>query len=117
MSKYKSWKDYLNRDDKRKMKCGGRIKAKDGFWKTYGGSIYNGAGNIGGGLLSLVGGIIAGNKIGKSYKNASNILTNAYSQMHGINPSIIRKDDFNTGHAIAAIQSADTNVNPVLERI
>lgn len=118
MSKYKSWKDYLNRDDKRKMKCGGRIKAKDGnFWNTYGGSIYNGAGNIGGGLLSLVGGIIAGNKIGKSYKNASNILTNAYSQMHGINPSIIRKDDFNTGHAIAAIQSADTNVNPVLERI
>ena len=118
MSKYKSWKDYINRDDKRKMKCGGRIKAKDGnFWNTYGGSIYNGAGNIGGGLLSLVGGIIAGNKIGKSYKNASNILTNAYSQMHGINPSIIRKDDFNTGHAIAAIQSADTNVNPVLERI
>lgn len=118
MSKYKSWKDYLNRDDKRKMKCGGRIKAKDGnFWNTYGGSIYNGAGNIGGGLLSLVGGIIAGNKIGKSYKNASNILTNAYNQMHGINPSIIRKDDFNTGHAIAAIQSADTNVNPVLERI
>lgn len=118
MSKYKSWKDYLNRDDKRKMKCGGRIKAKDGnFWNTYGGSIYNGAGNIGGGLLSLVGGIIAGNKIGKSYKNASNILTNAYSQMHGINPSIIKKDDFNTGHAIAAIQSADTNVNPVLERI
>lgn len=118
MSKYKSWKDYLSRDDKRKMKCGGRIKAKDGnFWNTYGGSIYNGAGNIGGGLLSLVGGIIAGNKIGKSYKNASNILTNAYSQMHGINPSIIRKDDFNTGHAIAAIQSADTNVNPVLERI
>lgn len=118
MSKYKSWKDYLSRDNKRKMKCGGRIKAKDGnFWNTYGGSIYNGAGNIGGGLLSLVGGIIAGNKIGKSYKNASNILTNAYSQMHGINPSIIRKDDFNTGHAIAAIQSADTNVNPVLERI
>lgn len=118
MSKYKSWKDYLNRNDKRKMKCGGRIKAKDGnFWNTYGGSIYNGAGNIGGSLLSLVGGIIAGNKIGKSYKNASNILTNAYSQMHGINPSIIRKDDFNTGHTIAAIQSADTNVNPVLERI
>lgn len=117
MSKYKSWKDYLNRDDKRKMKYGGRIKAKDGFWNTYGGSIYNGAGNIGGGLLSLVGGIIAGNKIGKSYKNASNILTNAYSQMHGINPFIIRKNDFNTGHAIAAIQSADTNVNPVLERI
>ena len=117
MSKYKSWKDYLDREDKRKMKYGGRIKAKDGFWNTYGGSIYNGAGNIGGGLLSLVGGIIAGNKIGKSYKNASNILTNAYSQMHGINPSIIRKDDFNTGHAIAAIQSADTNVNPVLERI
>lgn len=117
MSKYKSWKDYLERNDKRKMKYGGRIKAKDGtFWNDYGGAVYNAAGSVGGGLISTLGGIIAGNKIGKAYDKAYNALYKTYSQMHGIDPSIINRDDFNTGHAIAAIQSADTNVSPILER-
>ena len=117
MSKYKSWKDYLERSDKRKMKYGGRVKAKNGtFWNDYGGAVYNAAGSVGGGLVSTLGGILASNKIGKAYGRAYNVLHNAYSQMHGIDPSIINRNDFNTGHAIAAIQSADTNVSPVLER-
>ena len=118
MAKYKSWKDYLERSDKRKMKYGGRIKADNGtYWDKYGGATINGAGDMVGAGLSTIGGIIAGNKIAKANQKAANYIIKSYQDMHGINPSIISRNDFNTGHAMAAIQSADTNVNPVLERI
>jgi hypothetical protein len=118
MSKYKDWNDYLNRTDKRKMKYGGRVKASNGsYWQNYGGATYNAIGNIVGAGVNVLGNYFAGNTLSKAYNNAGNILANAYDQMGGIDLSSISREDYAPGHAMAVVRSADTNVNPQLERL
>ena len=118
MSKYKNWNDYLNRTDKRKMKYGGRIKAANGsYWQNYGGATYNAIGNILGAGVNVLGNYFAGKTLSKAYNNAGNILANAYDQMGGIDLSSISREDYAPGHAMAVVRSADTNVNPQLERL
>ena len=101
----------------RKLRCGGRTKAKGGYWQNYGGATYAGIGNIVGAGMNILGNYFAGNMLGNAYTKAGNILAEAYDQMHGINLSELNREDYSPGHVMAVIRSADTNINPQLERL
>ena len=101
----------------RKLKCGGRIKAENGYWQNYGGATYSGIGNVVGAGMNVLGNYFAGNMLSKAYTKAGNILADAYNQMHGINLSELNREDYTPGHVMAVIRSADTNINPQLERL
>ena len=102
----------------RKLKCGGRIKkVNGGFWQNHAGATYNAIGNVLGAGITAIGNGIAGRKLSNAYNNAGNILADAYSQMHGIDLSEINRSDYTPAHVMAAINNADTNINPQLERI
>lgn len=101
----------------RKLKCGGRIKAENGYWQNYGGATYSGIGNIVGAGMNVLGNYFAGNMLSKAYTKAGNILADAYNQMHGISLSELNREDYSPGHVMAVIRSADTNINPQLERL
>lgn len=101
----------------RKLKYGGRIKAKDGYWQNYGGATYAGIGNIVGAGMNVLGNYFAGNMLSKAYTKAGNILADAYNQMQGISLSELNREDYSPGHVMAVIRSADTNINPQLERL
>ena len=101
----------------RKLRCGGRTKAKGGYWQNYGGATYAGIGNIVGAGMNVLGNYFAGNMLGNAYTKAGNILAEAYDQMHGINLSELNREDYSPSHVMAVIRSADTNINPQLERL
>ena len=101
----------------RKLKCGGRTKAEGGYWKNYGGATYAGIGNVVGAGMNVLGNYFAGNMLGNAYTKAGNILAEAYDQMHGISLSELNREDYSPGHVMAVIRSADTNINPQLERL
>ena len=101
----------------RKLKCGGRTKAEGGYWKNYGGATYAGIGNVVGAGMNVLGNYFAGNMLSKAYTKAGNILAEAYDQMHGISLSELNREDYSPGHVMAVIRSADTNINPQLERL
>ena len=97
------------------LKCGGRRKAA---WGDYAGSTYNAAGNLLGAGISTFGNIWAANRLGKAYNEAGNILANAYSQMHGINLSEIKREDYAAPHTLAVIRDANNiSYDPQRERI
>ena len=101
----------------RKLKCGGRTKAEGGYWKNYGGATYAGIGNVVGAGMNILGNYFAGNILGNAYTKAGNILAEAYDQIHGISLSELNREDYSPGHVMAVIRSADTNINPQLERL
>ena len=101
----------------RKLKCGGRIKAKDGYWQNYGGATYAGIGNVVGAGMNILGNYFAGNILGNAYTKAGNILAEAYDQMKGIDLSELKREDYSPAPIMAVIRSANTNINPQLERI
>uniref|UniRef100_A0AAU8MHY8 DNA pilot protein n=1 Tax=Geladintestivirus 6 TaxID=3233138 RepID=A0AAU8MHY8_9CAUD len=101
----------------RKLKCGGRKKAEGGYWQNYGGATYAGIGNIVGAGMNVLGNYFAGKMLGNAYTEAGNVLAKAYDQMHGINLSELNREDYSPGHIMAVIRSADTNINPQLERL
>ena len=101
----------------RKLKYGGRTKAEGGYWQNYGGATYAGIGNIVGAGMNVLGNYFAGNMLGKAYTKAGNILAEAYDQMHGIDMSTLNREDYSPSHVMAVIRSADTNINPQLERL
>ena len=101
----------------RKLKCGGRTKAEGGYWQNYGGATYAGIGNVVGAGMNVLGNYFAGNMLGNAYTKAGNILAEAYDQMHGIDMSTLNREDYSPGHVMAVIRSADTNINPQLERL
>ena len=101
----------------RKLKCGGRKKAEGGYWQNYSGATYSGIGNILGAGVNVLGNYFAGNALGKAYTKAGNILADAYDQMHGISLSELNREDYSPGNVMAVIRSADTNINPQLERL
>lgn len=88
-----------------------------GFWNNYGGSIINAGGNLLGAGLSWLGNNIASNTISKAYNEAANTIANAYRQMTGIDESILNAEDYEAPHAMAVVRSANTNINPQLERL
>lgn len=98
-----------------------RTLAEDGKLKTFlkdnAGAVYGAAGNLAGAGLQFAGNLIASNKLANSYAAAGRILSDAYGQMKTIDPSIISKEDFAPTHAMAAVRTANTNVNPLVERI
>ena len=101
----------------RKLKCCGRTKAKGGYWQNYGGATYAGIGNVIGAGMNVLGNYFAGNMLGNAYTKAGNILSKAYDQMHGISLSELNREDYAPAHVMAVIRSADTNINPQLERL
>ena len=101
----------------RKLKCGGRTKAKEGYWQNYGGATYAGIGNILGAGMNLFGNYYAGNILSNTYSKAGNILAEAYDNMKGIDLSSISREDYAPAHIMAVVRSADTNINPQLERL
>lgn len=103
------------------LKCGGRKKAANGgfFSKNspWTGPTINAFGNIGGATVSAFGNMLAANRLGNAYRKAGDIIADAYSQWHGIDMNEIKKNDFKSTPALAVMRSADTNINPQLERI
>lgn len=101
---------------------GKRITLKDGGsskagWKNYAGATYNAIGNVLGSGITTFGNMFASNKLGKAYNQAGAILADAYSQMKGIDMSELSREDFEAPHTLAVVRSANTNINPQLERI
>ena len=96
------------------LKCGGRRKAA---WGDYAGATYNAAGNLLGAGITTLGNIYASSQLGKAYRQAGAILADAYSQMRGIDMSELSREDFEAPHTLAVVRSANTNINPQLERI
>ena len=101
----------LKRGGKR-IKCG-----SGGFWQNYGGATIGAAGNIGGGIINMIGNTIASNKLASAYQEAGGILADAYSQMKGIDLSEVSMEDYAAPHSIAVVRGPSTNINPQLERI
>lgn len=101
-----------------KAKLGKRIKLKSGgFWNNYGGAVVSGAGNLIGGGINWLGTALAGNTLSKAYNTAGETLANAYRQMKGIDMSEVKLEDFKSSPSLAVIRSANTNINPQLERL
>lgn len=96
------------------LKCGGRRKAA---WGDYAGATYNAAGNLLSAGFTTLGNMWAANRLNKAYTEAGNILVNAYSQMHGIDMRELSRKDHAAPHTLAVVRSANTNINPQLERI
>lgn len=97
------------------LKCGGRRKAA---WGDYAGATYNAAGNLLGAGISTFGNMWAANKLGKAYNEAGNILADAYSQMHGIDMSELKMEDYAAPHTLAVVRDANNiSYDPQRERI
>lgn len=106
-------------------KCGKVVRSKKiaggnwfkDQWNNNRGAVYNTIGNVGGTVISSIGNTIASNKLAKAYGEAGDMIANAYLQRSGIDLSNIKEDDFAAESSMAAIRNADTNINPMLERI
>ena len=97
------------------LKCGGRKKAA---WGDYAGATYNAAGNVLGAGISTWGNMWAANQLGKAYREAGGILADAYSQMHGIDMSELKMEDYAAPHTLAVIRdSNNVSYDPQRERI
>ena len=97
------------------LKCGGRRKAA---WGDYAGATYNAAGNLLGAGISTLGNMWAANRLGKAYNEAGNILADAYSQMHGIDMSELKMEDYAAPHTLAVVRDANNiSYDPQRERI
>ena len=107
------------------LKCGGRKKAAWGdysgvpsTWENYAGATYNAAGNVLGAGISTWGNMWAANRLGKAYREAGGILADAYSQMHGIDMSELKMEDYAAPHTLAVIRDSNNiSYDPQRERI
>ena len=103
------------RDGRIHLKCGGRKKAA---WGDYAGATYNAAGNVLGAGISTWGNMWAANRLGKAYREAGGILADAYSQMHGIDMSELKMEDYAAPHTLAVIRDSNNiSYDPQRERI
>lgn len=88
------------------------------FWNNYAGATYNAAGNLLGAGISTFGNMLAANRLGKAYNKAGNILADAYSQMHGIDMSELKMEDYAAPHTLAVIRDANNiSYDPQRERV
>ena len=96
------------------LKCGGRRKAE---WGDYAGATYSSVGNLAGAGINVLGNMYAGNILSDAYQEAGNILSAAYDDMKGIDLNEVKREDFAPAHSLAVVRSANTNINPQVERI
>lgn len=98
---------------------GGNTGTKgNSFWNNYAGATYNAAGNLLGAGISTFGNMWAANRLGKAYNKAGNILADAYSQMHGIDMSELKMEDYAAPHTLAVIRDANNiSYDPQRERV
>lgn len=124
---YGSINNMYNKDNKAKngtsvrkrLACGGRHKAASGTksginagsWSDWAGAGLNALGNLGGALIMNYANNKAANTISGANTQAAGILADAYRQMHGIDLSNIRKEDYAAAHAMPAIRAAIVNTN------
>lgn len=120
---YGSINNMYNKDTKakngtcvrKKLACGGRRKAVSGSntsaWADWAGAGINTLGNLGGAWITQSANKKAANLIAKANTQAAGILTDAYRQMHGIDMSLINKDDYASAHSMPAIRAAIVNTN------
>ena len=120
---YGSINNMYNKDTKAKngtcvrkrLACGGRHKAVSGSntsaWTDWAGAGINTLGNLGGAWITQSANKKAANLIAKANMQAAGILTDAYRQMHGIDMSLINKDDYASVHSMPAIRAAIVNTN------
>ena len=88
------------------------------FWNNYAGATYNAAGNLLGAGISTFGNMWAAHRLGKAYNKAGNILADAYSQMHGIDMSELKMEDYAAPHTLAVIRDANNiSYDPQRERV
>ena len=88
------------------------------FWNNYAGATYNAAGNVLGAGISTWGNMWAANRLGKAYREAGGILADAYSQMHGIDMSELKMEDYAAPHTLAVIRDSNNiSYDPQRERI
>lgn len=102
---------------RKRLACGGRHKAVDGSstnygaWADWAGAGINALGNLGGAFITQSGNKKAANLIANANMQAAGILADAYGQMHGIDMSLINKDDYAAAHSMPAIRAAIVNTN------
>lgn len=100
---------------RKKLACGGRRKAPSGTntgaWADWAGAGINTLGNLGGAWITQNANKKAANLISNANMQAAGILTDAYRQMHGIDMSLINKDDYAAAHSMPAIRAAIVNTN------
>ena len=88
------------------------------FWNNYAGATYNAAGNLLGAGISTFGNMWAAHRLGKAYNKAGNILADAYSQMHGVDMSELKMEDYAAPHTLAVIRDANNiSYDPQRERV
>lgn len=88
------------------------------FWNNYAGATYNAIGNLLGAGISTFGNMWAAHRLGKAYNKAGNILADAYSQMHGIDMSELKMEDYAAPHTLAVIRDANNiSYDPQRERV
>ena len=116
---YGSINNMYNRDTKakngtcirKKLACGERRKADSGGWTDWAGAGINTLGNLGGAWITQNANKKAANLIANANIQAAGILSDAYRQMHGIDMSLINKDDYAAVHAMPTIRAAIVNTN------
>ena len=124
---YGSINDMYNKDNKakngtsvrKKLACGGRRKALSGAktnsntasWADWAGAGINALGNLGGAWIMSNANNKAARTINTANTQAAGILADAYRQMHGIDLSNIRREDYAAAHAMPAIRAAIVNTN------
>ena len=96
---------------RKKLACGGRRKANAGSWTDWAGAGINALGNLGGAWITQRANKAAADRIAKANMQAAGILSDAYRQMHGIDMSLINKDDYAAAHSMPAIRAAIVNTN------
>lgn len=108
---------------RKKLACGGRRKALSGTktgsntasntasWADWAGVGINALGNLGGALITSNANNKAARTISTANTQAAGILADAYKQMHGIDLSNIRREDYAAAHAMPAIRTAIVNTN------
>lgn len=96
---------------RKKLACGGRRKANAGGWTDWAGAGINALGNLGGAWITQSANKTAADRIAKANMQAAGILSDAYRQMHGIDMSLINKDDYAAAHSMPAIRAAIVNTN------
>lgn len=74
-------------------------------------------GGVLGNLITNWGNNRASGLLADAYGRAAQITADAYRQMRGIDTSAISREDYNPAHALAAIRTANYNINPQLEDV
>lgn len=109
-----------------RKKFGGRHKASLGSWwkglsqdmkDNYAGAGWNSLGNFAGAAITGIGNMYAGRKLANAYSKAGSILSDAYGNLQTIDMSLVDRNDYMPENAMAVVRSANTNINPQLQRI